>query len=813
MFHADYCFVRDKEDEKALTVCVGQMSPSKAMFAAMCSVKGPEDAFVLNRLEAFLKDEGVYKIAYRSDQEPSIVALIEAALRNNGKAGAITEAAPEHSAVGESASNGMAEKTVQMFEDQLRTLKAALEAHMGTRLPVDHAVMKWLIQHVASIHNRQTTNSDGQTPYEVRHGRRSRGRTAEFGERLLYYVPKKLRAKLDLRWRVGVFLGTADRSNEAFIGTRSGNVVKSRSLARVVEDSRWDRESIFRVSGTPMQLCPNPAGNQDASWIEEAAEPHTEPFDAEVAAQSEEVPPIPSDEVKQAMDDRNGPWHRRIRITRSDLNKYGFTPGCRRCNDLRSGKALSRENHSEDCRLRIYGDWEANNDPKWRAAERELQIDSTATGVAPQDIELEGIDRLDRPARSSNQPKSKSTARSSSERQVDEDVAIAEGGIDREAYPDDLDDDTMHVDVPTGRGFDPDEREEDVADIFFGDGDDEEVQMTDSLVLAGVDQAEAKMFAAKVTGSIKSETFFEVFGRGSIVEEALKNRRNLNIKGLHAMDLRTVRNDGTAWDFSKKAHRHDARRLQIQLKPDWLIGSPPCTPFSIWNVGINFKRMNPTIVAAMIKEGRVHLNFCASLYRRQIKHGRHFLHEHPASAVSWREPEIEALVASPKVVTVTCDQCQFGLTTKSEDGQTRAPAMKPTRFMTTSQAMADCLDRRCDRSHKHQHLAGGRAAEAAFYPLPLIQAILKGIRATADSEKFNKESAEKRIAYVAAISEPRVLSQRCRPLSFRDQSSPEPMGERCEWTIQTQTSSGDTPMSTLEMFSIQRSFELRWSRS
>ena len=79
--------------------------------------------------------------------------------------------------------------------------------------------------------------------------------------------------------------------------------------------------------------------------------------------------------------------------------------------------------------------------------------------------------------------------------------------------------------------------------------------------------------------------------------------------------------------------------------------------------------------------------------------------------------------------------------------------MKPTRFMTTSQAMADCLDCRCDRSHKHQNLVGGRAAEAAFYPLPLIKAILKGIRATADSEKFSRESAEERIAYVAAISD------------------------------------------------------------
>ena len=222
--HADYCFIRDSHDDENITVCVGRMSPSKAMFAARSVVKGPGDLYTLGRLIDFLTDEGVHKLTYRSDQEHSIVALIETALRDSGKAGVVLEAAPEHSAVGESASNGTAERSVQLFEDLLRTLKGALEARVGARLPNVHPVMDWLIQHVASIFNRQSTNRDGLTPHECRHGRRSNGRTAEFGERVLYVVPERLRAKVDLRWRVGYLLGTAERSNEAYIGTSSGNV-------------------------------------------------------------------------------------------------------------------------------------------------------------------------------------------------------------------------------------------------------------------------------------------------------------------------------------------------------------------------------------------------------------------------------------------------------------------------------------------------------------------------------------------------------------------------------------------------------------
>ena len=58
-------------------------------------------------------------------------------------------------------------------------------------------------------------------------------------KKVLYFVPKRLRAKIDMRWRVGIFLGTAEKSNEASVGTVSGNVVKSRATTRVVTASNY----------------------------------------------------------------------------------------------------------------------------------------------------------------------------------------------------------------------------------------------------------------------------------------------------------------------------------------------------------------------------------------------------------------------------------------------------------------------------------------------------------------------------------------------------------------------------------------------
>ena len=43
LFCADYCYVRDVEDQSPLTCLVGRLFPSRAVFATTCNAKGADD--------------------------------------------------------------------------------------------------------------------------------------------------------------------------------------------------------------------------------------------------------------------------------------------------------------------------------------------------------------------------------------------------------------------------------------------------------------------------------------------------------------------------------------------------------------------------------------------------------------------------------------------------------------------------------------------------------------------------------------------------------------------------------------------------
>jgi hypothetical protein len=214
----------------------------------------------------------------------------------------------------------------------------------------------------------------------------------------------------------------------------------------------------------------------------------------------------------------------------------------------------------------------------------------------------------------------------------------------------------------------------------------------------------------------------------------------MNIKGLKAFDLSTKNPNGVPWDFGQASHRAMARRICSADNPDWIIGSPPCTPFSILNRGLNYPKMDPAEVKRRIAEGRVHLAFCAQLYKDQISRGKHFLHEHPASASSWWEPEIAAIQSLSRVYTCVGHMCQYGMTSKDAFG-VEGHVLKPTRWMSTSAQMLSRLSKRCPhrggegQSHRHVHLTNGRAAGAAIYPPQLCLEILRGIRDTTRYEK------------------------------------------------------------------------------
>lgn len=77
------------------------------------------------------------------------------------------------------------------------------------------------------------------------------------------------------------------------------------------------------------------------------------------------------------------------------------------------------------------------------------------------------------------------------------------------------------------------------------------------------------------------------------------------------------------------------------------------------------------------------------------------------------------------ILTCVVDQCMYGLTTRVQGEY--VSAKKPTKFMTNSWCVQQQLRVRCDGSHEHGHLEGGRAAAAAEYPTKLSEAICRGV--------------------------------------------------------------------------------------
>ena len=182
----DYAFPRAADETETVTCLIGKMYPMRTTFGVVCDQKG-RDPHVISRLAAFIRENGVRHIVYKSDQEESISAMAKEAIKQVGIAGEAYDpelhmAVPEHSAVGSSASNGRAERTVQIVEDLVRTYRSALQSRLACKLPSDHPVSRWLLEHAVGNLNRCSNTPEGMTPYQHIHGKRVTQKQVEFGE-------------------------------------------------------------------------------------------------------------------------------------------------------------------------------------------------------------------------------------------------------------------------------------------------------------------------------------------------------------------------------------------------------------------------------------------------------------------------------------------------------------------------------------------------------------------------------------------------------------------------------------------------------
>ena len=157
---------------------------------------------------------------------------------------------------------------------------------------------------------------------------------------------------------------------------------------------------------------------------------------------------------------------------------------------------------------------------------------------------------------------------------------------------------------------------------------DADSDVMDDGSLSGLNEVDRKILTAAIMGADITEVFSP--------ERVAQVARTFGLSAGSSMDLTN------GWDFNREDHKRQAWAKVREEAPVLLIGSPPCTYFSV------LQELNKAVhgdkpgwrekfdheTAKAIK----HVESCCALYRYQVQQGRHPLHGHPWTARSWRFP-------------------------------------------------------------------------------------------------------------------------------------------------------------------------------
>jgi hypothetical protein len=554
---------------------------------------------------------------------------------------------------------------------------AALERRIGAKFPSGHPVLTWLVEHVSDIITKYMVGLDGKTGYERLFGRPVREEGLEFGETLhwRHRATQDMNVVLDARWSNGVWLGRkwGGIIHQVFA---NGKVHEIRGIQRQPREARWRKEALEAVTATPWNREPAAEGEL------QVLPPLAPPAGAQAAAEPE---------VRELEYNPH-----RVFIKLEDLERHGFTAGCRRCNLMREGRKSQGVKHRDECRIRVEQALRDAGDPRLDRAERRV------------------LDELERRAAEGGEAEAEPALPAEAARQSVREPLVscrsgpAAGDGDDEARPSVRE---PLVSRRSGPAAGDDDDDMDAGAVAY----ESRVDANGDAVMRLGPAAVAELYSPpRVTATLPRPS----------VREPLVSRRSGLVAGstfdLHADEA------GVAWDFTRPGDRKRAWERIRAEEPFLVVGSPPCTMFSRLQVNLNANKMGKAEWEKRRRAAEVLLIFAVAVYKLQVLAGRHFLHEHPAGATSWNHPAIVKLRARHGVDAVVAHQCEFGLET-SADGGGRALARKPTRFMSSAPAVLEALSGRCQGGHAHAPLLGGtRASDAAVYPPGLCKAIAQG---------------------------------------------------------------------------------------
>ena len=222
------------------------------------------------------------------------------------------------------------------------------------------------------------------------------------------------------------------------------------------------------------------------------------------------------------------------------------------------------------------------------------------------------------------------------------------------------------------------------------------------LHFVGLVDTEEETVSAEVFRELGESLDVHALGKHDITEifsppRFTKRANSFGLKPGYAIDLETSRGNGERWDLTNKTHQKDLEAILNDEDPYLLTGSPPCEAFSLLQ-GLNKNKVPKEVRQQKLKEGRDKLKISIKYYNDRRKKGRYFLHEHPAHATSWREPEMVELTNQKDVYVVEGPMCRWGM--KSRDASGIGYVRKPTRWATNSWELAKVLQSDCPNKGK-----------------------------------------------------------------------------------------------------------------
>ena len=736
--------------------------------------KGPDAAAVAYGA-GYVKSLGYHRMLMQSDGEPSVVSLKGAIVKS-----VEAEVVQRESPPGDHKANGLAESAVKDIKKQMRVIYLSIQDHFKRKIGVGHPMIAWLPRHSAALLNRYKVGADGLTAEMRRTGRAWRKPAIQFGERV-YFKPAggPQRGSSAPRLEEGHYVGHHERTGSVMIMTKDG-VYYGSTIKRKPEDERWNAQELEELKGYPWDMKVHK--RQDG-------EPRPRLLNLAPAIQrAEEVPGSRARYVTRADIDRYGATdgcRGCTSIATDGVAKVPHSADCRqRIGTAMQTDAVGRARLAADA-LRRSAPAQEGQDP---VGEREPEADGRQLEDAPaqvSEIRQAPPVRERSPKRDSAQiarPDERDSSRRRQEisrgekRAADMPVEQIDPAVPEHADADvRLPADVTIADptsggpaashAPAQPGDSSSPAAEASAPVLPAEGTGASgsasssgawrpMTALDMIDIGSVELATRKVMQAyahtpvgsRPTAAEAEEIAEEILAINPMSVSEIYSpprfsalARPLGITPGFSADLEVPKQDGTNWDLSRPEDQKELERIQVEEQPTLLCGSPPCEAFTILR-NIGKAKRDPVKEEELVERGRGHLRVSAQAYRRQLDAGRHFLHEAPWSAQSWKEPEIASLVKDPRCYLVKGPMCVWGM--RQEDGEGMGFIRKETGWLTSSKHIASVLQRECPNQgsdekkwHRHIHLIGGRAHHARVYPPKLCRAVLRGLRRQVEEDR------------------------------------------------------------------------------